>query len=61
MAKADEGTIAEVKSMLAAQLAIESRWYSIKHLISDADKDSIAVALASARDRLQFLADDFSN
>jgi len=58
MATTTQETAEELKSMLAAQLEIEHRWYGIKHTISDTDlKDPIAVALPSARDRLQTLVD----
>ena len=57
MATTTQETADALKSMLAAQLDIEQRWYGIKHTISNTDKDSIAVALASARDRLQALVD----
>ena len=62
MAKADEATIKELKAMLESQLDIESRWYGLKHRVSETDlKDPIAVALGDSRSRLQTLIESFSN
>jgi hypothetical protein len=60
MARAEQGTIDELRKLLAKQQGIESSWFALKHKISETElKDEIAVALCAAKDRLQFLVDSF--
>ena len=59
MAKTDQETLEKLKKMLADQTDIESRWYGIKHLVSETDlKDPKADALSKCRDRLTALVRD---